>query len=140
MQRWNIVSKQTRQVVGEIEAEQRSEANARLVEQHEGNARYYELSLATREKREPLEDLELTPSQVAEVLRRWAVTEKGFPETVQVRVLVNGDYLDRADLMYLTFVAAVVHDPTAGVEPDLEVMDDEAEDGASDGTTTEQTL
>lgn len=128
MPKWNVISKQTRETVGSLEAESQSEARRQLVQQRGDTAKYYEISLADRENGVPPEDLELSPSQLAEVIQRWAIQEKGFPEGTKVSLLTNGSYLSRAELMLLTFVAAKVQAPKVDRPvPEEDDLEDEAD-------------
>lgn len=135
MPKWNIISKQTREVMGVLEAESQSGAMAKLEKQ--ADARYYELSAVDRGSVAPPEDLELSPSQMAEVLRRWAVAEKGFPEGTEVRLLANGQYMPMSELRLLTFVGARVLAPGRGNEPGADSEEEDSDEEVVVGTSQE---
>lgn len=136
MPKWNIISKQTREVTGVLEAASQNEAMAKLGEQVD--ARYYELSAVDRGIVAPPVDLELYPAQIAEVLQRWAVTEKGFPEGTKVLLLANGHHRPMSELLPFKFVAAKVVAPRDTKEPGLEGEEEEVVVGTSQEQTTEQ--
>lgn len=128
MPRWKVISVQTREKTGELEAASQREARALLEQQLDAEARYFELSEYTSPAR-ATEPMELCLKQVASIVRDWAIEKCLFPPEVQVDFLLRGN-------QYLTTEALVarVHVPTEE-GPGLEVT---AEDLEED--TTEQTL
>lgn len=114
MSKWKIISRHTREVLGEEEAATQRQALEQASLKYGDVHRDIEASALSRRESAGVE-LEVSPAQAAEIIQKWAIDEMGFRPGAVVRVLVGGSYLPPA---YLSRVGSAIARVSESDEPE----------------------